>query len=108
MKKIYAFLLLAGICLFGAQNVKATDYCVAGTMTGWSDGSAMDYDAVNGYYYTEFNSNMQGQQEFKIKVIGNSQWNPQWNASNIDNNLGDGTITLAGEDQGNIIFTPNV
>ena len=107
MKKIYSLLLLAGLFLLGAQNVMATDYCVAGTMNSWSDGSAMVYDAVNGYYYTEFNDHMSGEQQFKIKVVGDGSWNPQWNASNIDNSLGDGTITLAGEDQGNIVFTPN-
>ena len=107
MKKIYAFLLLAGLFLLGAQNVMATDYCVAGTMNSWSDGSAMVYDAVNGYYYTEFNDHMSGEQQFKIKVVGDGSWNPQWNASNIDNSLGDGTITLSGEGTNNIEFTPN-
>ena len=53
MKKIYSYLLLAGLLLIGAQNVKATDYCVAGTMTGWSVGSAMVFDSENNYYVLE-------------------------------------------------------
>ena len=106
MKKIYSYLLLAGLLLIGAQNAKA-DYCVAGTMTGWSDGSAMVFDSENNYYYTEFNDHMSGAQQFKIKVVGDGSWNPQWNASNIDNTLGNSTITLSGTGDGNINFTPN-
>ena len=51
MKKIYSLLLLAGLFLFGAQNLMADTYCVPGPHNGWNPASDPMTLGGDGYYF---------------------------------------------------------
>lgn len=102
MKKIYSLLLLAGICLFGAQNVMATDYYVAhnGVLNGNAWDAAGDQMTETAGVWSCVFTNVSGDIKFKITV---GSWGTSFGGECIDNEASD--FILSGEDYGDISFS---
>ena len=70
------------------------DYYYRGTKNGWGDGEKLTPSPTGLYAYLE----RSGSDEFKIVPIKDS-WNPQYNASNVNNNFFPGAdVSLSGSD----------
>ncbi len=103
MKKIYSLLLLAGLCLVGAQSAKATDYYVAHNQVlnanEWKEN--VDKMTLNDgvYKYTFYGV---GTNEVKFKITLDGSWNNPINSEQKDQNS---PVSLDGDNDQNICFT---
>ena len=100
MKKIYAFLLLAGLFLLGAQNVMAQEtYCVPGTHNGWNPAGDPMALGGDGYYFKIFESVT----SFTFK-ISDGTWDNSWGYSNVLIGSCDAGIGVS-QDGSNVVLT---
>ena len=99
MKKIYSLLLLAGLFLFGAQNVMANYYVThnANLPTGgnaWTLQQTQDLMTEDNGVYFLIVSNV-GTGEVQFKITTDDTWNGA-NGDQLDNDLSDAIPGLAG------------